>query len=165
MIVPAFTSRMPRSSQTKTLRKGLHVAQKVILVDDLDHSEGEDVARREFPLLNRTFAIDLSEANQQRLSEALAFIEEVLEHSREVKQASRSKKAADLSPRLRGYTLTDVREWAREQGLEVPPRGKVADEVVEQFIAAHPDAASTEPLTEAEAGGEAEADTEPQAGA
>lgn len=121
------------------------MAQKVILVDDLDHSEGDDVARREFPLLNRTFAIDLSDANQQRLSEALAFIEEVLENAREVKQASRSKKAADTSPRLRGYTLTDVREWAREQGLDVPARGKMADEVIEQFVAAHPateDAAS-----------------------
>ncbi|MEV1200024.1 Lsr2 dimerization domain-containing protein [Microbispora rosea] len=117
----------------------------MILVDDLDHSEGDDVARREFPLLNRTFAIDLSDANQQRLSEALAFIEEVLENAREVKQASRSKKAADTSPRLRGYTLTDVREWAREQGLDVPARGKMADEVIEQFVAAHPateDAAS-----------------------
>ncbi|MEU7881387.1 histone-like nucleoid-structuring protein Lsr2 [Microbispora bryophytorum] len=116
------------------------MAQKVILVDDLDHSEGDDVARREFPLLNRTFAIDLSDANQQRLSEALAFIEEVLENAREVKQASRSKKTVDTSPRLRGYTQTDVREWAREQGLDVPARGKMSDEVVEQFIAAHPDA-------------------------
>ncbi|MEU7689678.1 Lsr2 family protein [Microbispora hainanensis] len=123
------------------------MAQKVILVDDLDHSEGDDVARREFPLLNRTFAIDLSDANHQRLSEALAFIEEVLENAREVKQASRSKKAADTSPRLRGYTLTDVREWAREQGLDVPARGKMADEVIEQFIAAHPDA-STEDAAE-----------------
>ncbi|MEU7888446.1 Lsr2 family protein [Microbispora bryophytorum] len=116
------------------------MAQKVILVDDLDHSEGDDVARREFPLLNRTFSIDLSDANQQRLSEALAFIDEVLENAREVKQASRAKKAADASPRLRGYTQTDVREWAREQGLDVPARGKMSDEVVEQFIAAHPDA-------------------------
>lgn len=135
------------------------MAQKVILVDDLDHSEGDDVARREFPLLNRTFAIDLSDANQQRLSEALAFIEEVLENAREVKQASRSKKAADTSPRLRGYTLTDVREWAREQGLDVPARGKMADEVIEQFVAAHPaadDGAAEDGATEDAAGAPAE---------
>ncbi|WP_239089557.1 histone-like nucleoid-structuring protein Lsr2 [Sphaerimonospora thailandensis] len=116
----------------------------MILVDDLDLSEGDDVARREFPLLNRTFAIDLSDANHQRLNDALAFLDRVMENSREVKQASRSKKAADTSPRLRGYTLTDVREWAREQGVEVPARGKVSDEVVERFIAAHPDAAATD---------------------
>ncbi|GIH64329.1 histone-like nucleoid-structuring protein Lsr2 [Microbispora siamensis] len=133
------------------------MAQKVILVDDLDHSEGDDVARREFPLLNRTFAIDLSDANQQRLSEALAFIEEVLENAREVKQATRSKKAADTSPRLRGYTLTDVREWAREQGLDVPARGKMADEVIEQFIAAHPDAAAEDAASE-DSRGESAAD-------
>ncbi|MFB9253350.1 histone-like nucleoid-structuring protein Lsr2 [Sphaerisporangium melleum] len=120
----------------------------MILVDDLDHSEGDDVARREFPLLNRTFAIDLSEANQQRLSEALAFIEQVLESSREVKQATRAKKAADTSPRLQGHTLTDVREWAREQGLDVPARGKLPDELIEKFIAAHPDAAATDTAPE-----------------
>lgn len=119
------------------------MAQKVILVDDLDQSEGDDVARREFPLLNRTFAIDLSDANHQRLSEALAFIEEVLEHAREVKQSSRAKKAADTSPRLRGYTFSDVRAWAREQGLEVPARGKLPDEIIEQFIAAHPETGET----------------------
>ncbi|WP_433419324.1 histone-like nucleoid-structuring protein Lsr2 [Microtetraspora malaysiensis] len=135
------------------------MAQKVILVDDLDHSEGEDVARREFPLLNRTFAIDLSEANQERLSEALAFIETVLENSREVKQASRSKKAAaDLSPRLRGYTATDVREWAREQGIEVPARGKVPDEVIEQFIVAYPDADAN--AADSAQGGETVADAD-----
>lgn len=126
------------------------MAQKVILVDDLDLSEGDDVARREFPLLNRTFAIDLSDANHQRLNEALAFLDRILENSREVRQASRSKKAADTSPRLRGYTLTDVREWAREQEVEVPARGKVPDEVIERFIAAHPDAAAGDPQPEAE---------------
>ncbi|MFC7642305.1 histone-like nucleoid-structuring protein Lsr2 [Streptosporangium lutulentum] len=97
------------------------MAQKVILVDDLDNSEGSDVMRREFPLLDRTFAIDLSDGNQQRLCDALAFIERILERSREVKQATRSRKAVDTAPRLRGYTNTDVREWAREQGLEVSP--------------------------------------------
>jgi Lsr2. len=146
MIILAGVSKMPRSRKTEQPRKGQHVAQKVILVDDLDHSEGDDVARREFPLLNRTFAIDLSDANQRRLEEALAFIEKVLEHAREVKQSSRSKKAGDTSPRLRGYTLTDVRTWAREQGLEVPARGKVPDELIDKFIEAHPDAAADTPV-------------------
>ncbi|MDP9867676.1 MULTISPECIES: histone-like nucleoid-structuring protein Lsr2 [Streptosporangium] len=123
------------------------MAQKVILVDDLDHSEGDDVVRREFPLLNRTFAIDLSDANQQRLSDALTFIEKVLENAREVKQATRSRKAADTGPRLQGYTHTDVREWAREQELEVPSRGKIPDEVVELFVSAHPDARPAEQET------------------
>lgn len=119
--------------------------------------------RREFPLLNRTFAIDLSDANHKRLKDAIAFIEEVLENAREVKQASRSKKAADSAPRLRGYTTTDVREWAREQGLEVPARGKIADEVVEQFIAAHPDAAPSDSPDEVKADAEIDADADADA--
>ncbi|WP_433237060.1 histone-like nucleoid-structuring protein Lsr2 [Streptosporangium sp. CA-135522] len=124
------------------------MAQKVILVDDLDHSEGSDVTRREFPLLDRTFAIDLSDDNQRRLCDALGFIEKVLESSREVKQATRSRKAADTGSRLRGYTNTDVREWAREQELEISPRGKITDEVMDLFIAAHPNAKSSEPETD-----------------
>jgi|GEM_PF-944403 hypothetical protein len=147
----AVLSKMPQSRSDPEPWKGQHVAQKVILVDDLDSSEGDDVARREFSLLNRTFAIDLSEANQRRLTEALQFIEEVLERSREVKKPSR-RKTADTSPRLRGYTLTDVRAWAREQGIEVPERGKLPDEVIEKFIAAHPDAAADGPAADAAQG-------------
>lgn len=135
------------------------MAQKVILVDDLDHSEGDDVARREFSLLNRTFAIDLCDANHKRLTDALDFLGEVLESAREVRQASRSRKAAATSSRLRGYTVTDVREWARDQGLEVPPRGKVTDELIERFIAAHPDAAPAQ-----QSAAEAETQARPQPG-
>jgi hypothetical protein len=144
MIDPAGGGRMPRATATKIHWEGRQMAQKVILVDDLDNSEGSDVIRREFPLLDRTFAIDLSDGNQQRLGDALAFIEKILERSREVKQATRSRKAVDTAPRLRGYTNTDVREWAREQGLEVSPRGKIMDEIVDGFIAAHPDATPEE---------------------
>jgi hypothetical protein len=140
MIDPAGDGRMPPAIQIKVHWEGRQMAQKVILVDDLDNSEGSDVIRREFSLLDRAFAIDLSDGNQQRLCDALGFVERILERSREVKQATRSRKAADTAPRLRGYTNTDVREWAREQGLEVSPRGKITDEVVDKFVAAHPDA-------------------------
>lgn len=139
---PAGRGMMPARDRdgTQLTGKGPAVAQKVILVDDLDHSEGTDVARREFSLLNRTFAIDLSDDNQRRLREALGLIEKVLESSREVRQASRARRPADSPVRLRGHTTTDVREWAREQGLEVPVRGRVPEEVLDRFLAAHPDA-------------------------
>jgi hypothetical protein len=104
-------------------------------------SEGTDVARREFPLLERTFAIDLSDDNHRRLSEALTFIEGVVGRSREVRRATRVRKA-DQEPRLRGYTNTDVREWARTEGMEIPARGKLTEEIIGKFIEAHPDAAS-----------------------
>jgi hypothetical protein len=119
-------------------RKGQPVAEKVILIDDLDESEGSDVVRREFRLLDRTFAIDLADGNHKRLEDALGFIEIVLDKSREVKQAGRARRPAQIPQRLQGYTNTDVREWAREQSLEVSERGKIADDIVEKFIDAHP---------------------------
>ncbi|MBO3747679.1 Lsr2 family protein [Streptosporangiaceae bacterium NEAU-GS5] len=119
------------------------MAEKVVLIDDLDLSEGTDVVRREFPLLERTFAIDLSDDNHRRLSEALTFIGTVVERSREVKRAARPRKA-DPEPRLRGYTNTDVREWARAAGLEISARGKLTEEIIGKFIEAHPDATSEE---------------------
>jgi hypothetical protein len=116
------------------------VAEKVILIDDLDDSEGSDVARREFRLLDRSFAIDLSEGNHKRLADALGFIETILDKSREVKQAGRARRSAQIPQRPRGFTNTDVREWARAQSLDVSERGKIADDIVEKFIQAHPDA-------------------------
>ncbi|GAA0389233.1 hypothetical protein Acor_59930 [Acrocarpospora corrugata] len=113
------------------------MAEKVILIDDLDQSEGEDVVRREFQLLQRTFAIDLSEANSARLAEAVSLIELALERGREVKQATRARKAAEPQ-RLQGFTNSDVRTWAREQGIEVPARGAAPDEVIDKFLAAQP---------------------------
>ncbi|WP_214102725.1 Lsr2 dimerization domain-containing protein [Acrocarpospora catenulata] len=111
------------------------MAEKVILIDDLDQSEGEDVVRREFQLLQRTFAIDLSEVNDRRLRDAVSLIELALERGREVKQATRSRRAAEPQ-RLRGHTNSDVRKWAAEQGIEVPARGTLPDEVIDKFIAA-----------------------------
>jgi hypothetical protein len=119
------------------------MAEKVVLIDDLDLSEGTDVARREFPLLERTFAIDLSDDNHRRLSEALTFVETVIGRSREVKRAARARKA-EPEARLRGYTNTDVREWAQAEGLAIPARGKLTAEVIGKFIEAHPDATSEE---------------------
>ncbi len=73
------------------------MAEKVVLIDDLDASEGEDVSRREFRLLDKLFAIDLSEANNERLAEAVGLIELAIEKGREVKQAGRGRKPAEPS--------------------------------------------------------------------
>ena len=38
-----------------------------------------------------------------------------------------------------GPKTADVRAWCREAGIEVPPRGKLPTELVDRYIAAHPD--------------------------
>lgn len=116
------------------------MAQKVITVDDLDGYDGEDVVRRDFEIGGATYTIDLGDANHKKLQDLLNGLAPYLASARQVKPAGRARKGADTGPRLQGYTNSDVRDWAREAGVEVSVRGKIADEVYEQFIAAHPDA-------------------------
>jgi hypothetical protein len=123
------------------------MAEKVILVDDIDGTEDSDVAKRDFDVLGRRFTIDLGEANDKRLRDALATVERFVEQAREVKAAGRGRKAAGAA-KIKGYTNSDVRTWARENDLEVSGRGVIADEVYAAFIEAHPDAAPEAPSTE-----------------
>jgi hypothetical protein len=116
------------------------MAEKVILVDDIDGTEDSDVAKRDFDVLGRTFTIDLSGANDKRLRDALTTVEEFVEKAREVKAAGRGRKTAGAA-KIKGYTNSDVRAWARENDVEVSARGVIADEVYAAFIQAHPDAA------------------------
>jgi len=111
------------------------------MVDDFDGHDGEDVAKRDFEIAETTYTMDLGDENFKKLQEAIEAIAPYLEKAVRVKQAGRARKAAtDTAPRLRGYSNSDVREWAREEGIEVSSRGKIGDEVYEKFIAAHPDA-------------------------
>ena len=117
------------------------MATKVIMVDDLDGHDGEDVTRRDFEISGTTYAIDLGDENFKRLEELLTALTPYLEKAVRVRQAGRPRKTtADAGRRLPGYSNTDVRAWATEQGIEVSERGKIADEVYEKFLAAHPDA-------------------------
>ncbi|HEV7932316.1 MAG TPA: Lsr2 family protein [Actinomadura sp.] len=117
------------------------MATKVIMLDDFDGHEGEDVAKRDFDLADRKFTIDLGDDNFKKLHEVLDALAPYLDKANEVKQAGRARKGtADVGPRLSGYSNTDVREWAEREGVEVSVRGKISDEVYDQFIIAHPDA-------------------------
>jgi hypothetical protein len=118
------------------------MATKVITVDDIDGYDGDDVAMRDFEIGGGKYTIDLGDANHKRLLDLLEGLAPFLEKAREVRQAGRSRRstAADAGPKLQGYTNTDVRQWAQENGVEVSARGKIADEVYDLFVAAHSDA-------------------------
>ncbi|HEX6470957.1 MAG TPA: Lsr2 family protein [Streptosporangiaceae bacterium] len=118
------------------------MATKVIMVDDVDGYEGEDVAKRDFEVGGALYTLDLGDGNFKKLQEALELLAPFLEKATVVKQAGRSRKSTGetSAPRLRGYSNGDVREWATREGIEVSARGKIADEVYDKFVAAHPDA-------------------------
>ena|SRR6478735_9110998 len=106
------------------------MAQKVniVLVDDIDQSDAEETVA--FGLDGKDYAIDLNAKNARGLRDALA---PYVAHARTVSGRGRrsSAKAAN------GAAPAEIRAWARENGFDVPDRGRVAAEVREAYAAAH----------------------------
>ena len=106
------------------------MAQKVhiVLIDDIDQSDAEETVT--FGLDGKEFAIDLNKKNARSLRDALA---PYVAHARPVSRSGRrsSGKAAG------GTAPSEIRAWARENGYDVPERGRVAAEVREAYAAAH----------------------------
>ena len=107
------------------------MAQKVhiVLIDDIDQSDAEETVT--FGLDGKEFAIDLNKKNARSLRDALA---PYVAHARPVSgrgsRRSSSKAAGGAAP-------SEIRAWARENGFDVPERGRVAAEVREAYAAAH----------------------------
>lgn len=104
------------------------MAQKVsvVLVDDIDESEASETVN--FALDGREYEIDLNDAHATELRDALA---PFIGHARKVSGRRRSRAASN------GPSPADIRAWARENGFEVPDRGRVSTEVREAYLAAH----------------------------
>jgi nucleoid-associated protein Lsr2 len=107
------------------------VAQKiqVLLLDDLDGSEAEGTVP--FALDGTEYEIDLNAEHAQALRDALA---------RYVGAARRAgggaRRPARGGRRAGGVDSTEVREWAKAQGIEVKDRGRVPADLVTRFKAA-----------------------------
>jgi hypothetical protein len=101
----------------------------VVLVDDIDGSDaGETVT---FGLDGSTYEIDLNEKNAAALRDALA---PYVGHARRSGGSRRPKKSAAATS---GPSAAEVREWARENGWDVPDRGRVSADVRQAYDAAH----------------------------
>jgi hypothetical protein len=106
------------------------MAQKVsvLLVDDIDGSEaGETVS---FGLDGTRYEIDLNGGHARELREQLG---------RYVKAARKVTGSSGRPARVRRASADDknkeVRDWAREQGLEVNDRGRVPAHIVAKYEA------------------------------
>ncbi len=109
------------------------MAQKVqtLFIDDLDGSEAEGSVR--FGLDGVEYEIDLNAGHAQELREALAPY--VSAARRAGGGARRSAKTGRKAP-AGGLNTTEIREWAKAQGIEVKDRGRVPAELVVKFKAA-----------------------------
>ena len=113
---------------------GVHVAQKIqtLFIDDIDGSEAEGTVR--FALDGAEYEIDLNAKNAEALRKALSRYVEAARRSSgtTARRPARAGRRAAAS----GLNTTEVREWAKAQGIDVKDRGRVPAELVVRFRAA-----------------------------
>lgn len=104
------------------------MATETIITDDLDQTQGAET--RTFTVGVKTYEIDLTDANYEKLEGALApFIEAA--------RVVRTDKTA-LIKQMRRESRTDlpqIREWANKNGFKVSERGRIPVEVMEAYDA------------------------------
>ncbi|HET7683024.1 MAG TPA: Lsr2 family protein [Marmoricola sp.] len=110
------------------------MAQKVniILVDDIDGGDADETVS--FALDGKDYEIDLTAQNAQKLRDALA---PYVAHARKAAGRGRRGRAAGAATSSGGPSPADIRAWARENGMDVPDRGRVSEEVRQAYAAAH----------------------------
>jgi hypothetical protein len=109
------------------------MAQKVqtLFIDDLDGTEAEGSVQ--FGLDGTDYEIDLNSEHAEELRAALgryvAAARRVSGTGRPSARPGRRSASADVDTK-------DVRQWARDQGIELKDRGRVPTSVVARFRAA-----------------------------
>jgi hypothetical protein len=109
------------------------MAQKVqiLLLDDLDGSEADETVQ--FGLDGTSYEIDLSASHAQDLRSTLARYAGAGRKASPTRGATARKTAR---PASNGHDSTEIRDWAKAQGIEIKDRGRVSAEVVAKFKAA-----------------------------
>ena len=105
------------------------MAQKVetSFIDDLDGTPAEGTVR--FGLDGTDYEIDLSAEHAQALRDALARYVDAGRRAPGAQGPARGGRKAAAS----GPNSTEVRDWARGQGIEVKDRGRIPAELVVKF--------------------------------
>ena len=109
------------------------MAQKIqtLFIDDLDGSSAEGTVR--FGLDGTEYEIDLNEEHAKQLRDGLArYVSAARRANGTARRSTRTGRRAAAS----GLNSTEVREWAKAQGMEVKDRGRVPAELVVKFKAA-----------------------------
>ncbi|WP_066933756.1 histone-like nucleoid-structuring protein Lsr2 [Streptomyces sp. NBRC 110611] len=105
------------------------MAQKVqvLLVDDLDGGEADETVT--FALDGKSYEIDLSDANADKLRESLA---EFVKAGRKTGGRSGGRGKARASS-AGSQDTAKIRAWAKENGYSVNDRGRVPADIREAF--------------------------------
>ena len=112
------------------------MAQKIqtLFIDDIDGSEAEGTVR--FALDGAEYEIDLNAKHAEALRKSLARYVDAARRSSGGSTAGRRPARSGRRAPASGLNTTEVREWAKAQGIEVKDRGRVPAELVVRFKAA-----------------------------
>jgi hypothetical protein len=99
------------------------------MTDDIDGSEAETTIK--FGLSGTEYEIDLNGKNAERFQQA---VQKYIEAGR--KAGGTSRRTVRSTRSNGGPSPSEVREWAKSQGIAVKDRGRVPDELVVKFKAA-----------------------------
>lgn len=103
---------------------------QIVLEDDIDGSTASE--QFTFAFDGISYEIDLNEENAQEFRETMA---RWTTHARRASnRTGRSRRASAASS---GPSATEIREWAKSQGMEVNARGRVPKNVRDAYEAAH----------------------------
>ena len=106
------------------------MAQKIqtLFIDDLDGSVAEGTVR--FGLDGAEYEIDLNAEHAKALRDALAsYVGAARRSGGSARRPARGGRRGSAS----GLNTTEVREWAKSQGIEVKDRGRVPADLVTRF--------------------------------
>jgi Lsr2 len=105
---------------------------QTLFIDDIDGGEAEGTVR--FGLDGTDYEIDLSAAHSKALRKVAA---KYIAAGRKVSGPARRKgQGSGRKNSASGPSPSEVREWAKAQGIEVRDRGRVPSELVVKFQAA-----------------------------
>lgn len=113
------------------------MAQKVMvsLVDDLDGGTAAETVG--FGLDGKTYEIDLSSANASKLRDALAEFVAAARRAGSSGRRARRAPSATFGGAPRGAADREqnqaIRDWARNQGMDVSKRGRIPAEVLDAY--------------------------------
>ncbi|HEY6296128.1 MAG TPA: Lsr2 family protein [Streptosporangiaceae bacterium] len=112
------------------------MAQKIqtLFIDDIDGSAAEGTVR--FALDGTDYEIDLNAQHAAALRKAMGKYVEAARRSSSGAAARRPASRSGRRSSASGLNTTEVREWAKAQGIEVKDRGRVPAELVVRFRAA-----------------------------
>jgi nucleoid-associated protein Lsr2 len=97
----------------------------VELIDDIDGTEAAGTIT--FGVDGTSYEIDLSEKNADVLRGNLG---RYIEHARRLQRANRNRPARRQRDRERSAA---IREWAKQQGMDVSERGRIPASVVDKY--------------------------------